>query len=167
MLRRRRSGYCAGRYEEYGQSVRELTAELRAVRDLARVAQGAFEVDELLDRICASVSEAFGFHRAVISRYLPETEEIERVAAYGVPLEAVRGLPLRIEDWPLVRQALERGEAVVAADVRSERAIPLEVAHEFGTGGLVTLPLMRHGRCLGFLKADRGRAPIDNDEAAR
>ncbi|HYX87864.1 MAG TPA: ATP-binding protein [Gaiellaceae bacterium] len=147
--------------------MRELTAELRAVRDLARAAQGAFEVHELLDRICASVSDAFGFDRAVISRYLPETEEIERVAAYGVPLEAVRGLPLRIEDWPLVRQALERGEAVVAADVRSERAIPLEVAHEFGTGGLVTLPLMSQGRCLGFLSADRGGAPLDLDEAAR
>jgi signal transduction histidine kinase len=147
--------------------VRELTAELRAVRDLARAAQGAFEVHELLDRICASVSEAFGFHRAVISRYLPETEEVERVAAYGVPLEAVRGLPRRIEDWPLLSRALERGEAVVAGDVRSRSAIPLEVAAEFGTAGLMTLPLMSQGRCLGFLSADRGGEPLELDEAAR
>jgi signal transduction histidine kinase len=147
--------------------VRELTAELRAVRDLARAAQGAFEVDDLLDRICASVSEAFGFDRAVISRYLPETDEIERVAAYGVPLESVRRLPRRLEDWPLLSEALERGEAVVADDVRSERAIPLDVADEFGTGGLITLPLMSQGRCLGFLSADRGGAPLDFDEAAR
>jgi signal transduction histidine kinase len=147
--------------------VRELTAELRAVRDLARVAQGAFEVDELLDRICASVSEAFGFHRAVISRYLPETDEIERVAAYGVPLEAVRALPRRLQDWPVLRQALEAAEAVVAPDVRSERAIPLEVAEEFGTGALMTLPLVSQGRCLGFLSADRSGRPLDLDEAAR
>src|SRR5919201_6013897 len=114
MLRRRRSGYCAGRYEEYGQRVRELTAELRAVRDLARAAQGAFEVNELLDRICASVSAAFGFDRAVISRYLPETEEVERVAAYGVSLEAVRALSRRVDDWPLMRRALETGETRVS-----------------------------------------------------
>jgi signal transduction histidine kinase len=147
--------------------VRELTAELRAVRDLARAAQGAFEVDELLDRICVSVSEAFGFDRAVISRYLPETDEIERVAAYGFPLEAVRGLPRRLEDWPLHKQALERGEAVVAADVRAERAIPLEVAEAFGTRALMTLPLISQGRCLGFLSADRGGAPLELDESAR
>ena len=65
---------CARRRAQYLQIVRELSAELRAVRDLARAAQGAFEVDELLDGICVSVSEAFGFDRAVISRYLPEFE---------------------------------------------------------------------------------------------
>src|SRR5438034_8927910 len=158
---------CARRRAQYLQIVRELSAELRAVRDLARAAQGAFEVDELLDRICVSVSEAFGFDRAVISRYLPETDEIERVAAHGVSLEAVRGLPRRLADWPLLGQALETGEAVVAADVRSERAIPLEVAGEFGTGALMTLPLVSQGRCLGFLSADRGGAPLGLDESAR
>ncbi len=145
----------------------ELTPELRAVCDLARASQGAFEVHELLDRICASVSEAFGFDRAVISRYLPETDEIERVAAYGVSLEAVRRLPRRLADWPLLRQALETGEAVVAADIRSERTIPLEVVEEFGTGALMTLPLVSEGRCLGFLSADRGGGPLGLDESAR
>jgi signal transduction histidine kinase len=147
--------------------VRELTAELRAIGGLARSAQGAFEVQELLDRICASVSEAFGFDRAAISRYLPDTDEIERVAAYGVPPEAVRRLPRRLDDWPLLRRALETGEAVVSADVRSEGAIPLDVAEEFGTGALMTIPLMSQGRCLGFLSADRGGAPLELDEAAR
>jgi signal transduction histidine kinase len=147
--------------------VRELTAELRAVRDLARAAQGAFEVHELLDRICVSVSEAFGFDRAAISRYLPETEEIERLAAYGVPLETVRALPRRLDDWPLMRRALETGEAVVSDELRGDRAIPHEVAEQFGAGALMTLPLMSQGRCLGFLSADRGGAPLELDEAAR
>jgi signal transduction histidine kinase len=147
--------------------VRELTAELRAVRDLARAAQGAFEVSELLDRICASVAEAFGFDRAAISRYVPETDETERVAAYGVSLEAVRALPRHLDDWPLMRRALETGEAVVSSDMRSERAIPLEVAGQFGARALMTLPLINQGRCLGFLCADRGGAPLELDEAAR
>jgi signal transduction histidine kinase len=158
---------CAGREQGYLQIVRELSAELRAVRDLARAAQGAFEVDELLDRICASVSGAFGFDRAVISRYLSETDEIERVAAYGVSLDTVRALPRRLADWPLLRQAQQTGEAVLATDVRSDCAIPFEVADELGTGALVTLPLMSQGRCLGFLSADRGGAPLGLDEAAR
>ena len=147
--------------------MRELTAELRAVRDLAQAAQGAYEVQDLLDRICASVSEAFAFDRAVISRYDPEAEEVERVASYGIPLRAVRGLSKHLADWPLLRQARDAGGPVLVADARSERAIPAEVAERFGTGAIVTLPLVSQGRCLGFLSADRGGAPFDLDEQSR
>lgn len=136
------------------------------MRDLAYAAQGAYEVQDLLDRICASVSQAFGFDRTVISRYLSEAEEIERVAAYGVPLDAVRDLPRRLADRPLLRQALETGE-VVLADVGRDRSISPPVAQEFGTGALIAMPLVSQGRCLGFLSADRGGEPLDLDEAAR
>jgi signal transduction histidine kinase len=65
-----------------------------------------------------------------------------------------------------MKQALETGEAVVSAGVRRERAIPRDVAAQFGTGALMTLPLISQGRCLGFLSADRGGAPLELDESA-
>src|SRR5947208_1312052 len=68
----------------------ELRPGLAAVRELARSAQGVREAGELLDRICASVAETFGFGRAGISRFRPETDKLELLATHGISAEAVR-----------------------------------------------------------------------------
>jgi signal transduction histidine kinase len=119
--------------------VRELSPELRAFRELARAAQGSYEVRDLLERICASLAETFGFERVEISRYVPEENVSLPVAAYGVPDEALGGVPQALDESPLLRRALERGRAEFAADASA-----------------LAVPLVTGGRCLGFLGADRG-----------
>src|SRR6266516_4661059 len=82
----------------------ELRPGLAAVRDLARSAQGVREAGELLDRICASVAETFGFGRALETRDVVFIEDVS--AEHGLPpgvAEAygVRGvlvLPLLSQD---------------------------------------------------------------------
>jgi len=56
----------------------ELRPGLAAVRDLARSAQGVREAGELLDRICASVAETFGFD----STPAPERQRSQRAEAW-------------------------------------------------------------------------------------
>jgi signal transduction histidine kinase len=119
--------------------VRELSPELRAFRELARAAQGSYEVRDLLERICASLAETFGFERVEISRYVPEENVSLPVAAFGVPDEALGGVPQALDDSPLLRRALEEGRAEFAAD-----------------DSALAVALVTGGRCLGFLGADRG-----------
>jgi signal transduction histidine kinase len=144
--------------------MRELAPELRAVYDLARAAQGAYEVGELLDRICSSVAETFGFERVAISRYHEDTDEIQLLAACGLPVERVRELPRAVSEWPVYRQVLETKDVVFIADVQAEPALPSGVAEEYNAKSIVALPLISEDRCLGFLSADKGGAPFELDE---
>jgi signal transduction histidine kinase len=123
--------------------VRELTPELRAFRELAEAAQGAYEVRDLLERICASLAETFGFDRVEISRYVAEEQVSIPVAAHGVPDEALGGVTQALDDSPLLRRDLEERQAGFAAD-----------------DSAVAVPLVTGGRCLGFLGADRGGRPF-------
>jgi signal transduction histidine kinase len=146
--------------------MRGLRPELRAVYDLALSAQGAHEVGDLLDRICKSVAETFGFERTGISRYAPETDEVELLAARGVPLEAVRQLSPKLSDWPFLRRALETRDLVFVEDVEADPAMPEHVAAEYGVRSVLALPLISADRCLGFLSADQGGKPFTLDETA-
>src|SRR5918911_1073044 len=147
--------------------VRELAPELRAIYDLARSAQGAHEVHDLLQRICTSVADTFGFERTGISRYVPETNEVQLVTAHGLALdERVRDLPSSLDEWPYLRRALETRDLVMIADVRTDAAMPAGVPEEYGVVSVLALPLISKDRCLGFLSADRGGRPFTLDEGS-
>jgi signal transduction histidine kinase len=137
-------------------SVRELTPELRAVVHLAGAAQGAYEVEGLLLRVCRSVAETFGFERVAISEHAEERREVVPLVACGIPPEAVPDEPFDLEEAPVFAEALESSEVVFSADVREGDLLPAELVEAFGITSLVTVPLVTGGRCLGFLSADRG-----------
>jgi signal transduction histidine kinase len=143
--------------------VRELTPELRALHDLARAAaQGRHEVEDLLHEICASVVETFGFQRASVARYDAGTGTVSPVASHGRRLgELPERIPLAAQ--PILRRALESGEAVFVADVREEPALSPELVRRFGIRSLLAVPLVSGGECLGFLAADRGGEAFELD----
>jgi signal transduction histidine kinase len=143
-----------------GPPLDPLGRALRAVHGVARAAQGAYEERDLLRRICVSVAETFGFERTAISRYLPDGERLEAVAAHGVELEELARLPSGMEDWPLLRRAAEGFRAVFVEDARRDAIVPAEFAEGFGLHSALAVPLFSGGRCLGFLGADRGGAPF-------
>jgi len=145
--------------------VRELTPELRAFHEFAAAAQGAYEVHDLLQRICASLAESFGFERVAISRYLPEANLSVPLVAHGVPREALASVPQSLDSKPLLRRALAEGRAVFVSDVREDAAVSPEVVEAFGVRSVLAAPLATAGRCLGFLAADRGGRPFSlNDD---
>ena len=139
---------------------------LRAIDDLARAAQGAYEVAELLERICVSVAVNFGFERTGITRYAPDTGRLEFLAGHGVAVADVRQLPDRLDDWPIFRKALETRDLVYVEDVRAEGALGEGVAHALGIRTALVLPLFSRERCLGFLSADHGGEPFTLDREA-
>jgi signal transduction histidine kinase len=85
------------------------------------------------------MAETFGFERVEISRYVPEENVSLPVAAYGVPDEALGGVPQALDDSPLLRRALGQGRPEYAEN-----------------DSALAVPLVTGGRCLGFLGADRG-----------
>ena len=134
----------------------DLAPELRVLHDLARAeGRGFDDPNELLDGICTSVVENFGFDRASIWRYFPENEVVRPVASYGVPVDQLpESLP--VEGQLLLRRALEAQEAVFVGDVAEDRVISDELVEAFGIRSILAVPLMSEGTCLGFLAADRG-----------
>src|SRR5688572_8351248 len=95
-------------------------AGVRAVNDLARALQDVHDLSDVLERICASVADSFGFERAVIFRYLEENDEIEPMAAHGLPLEELRRLPKEIRDKFFAHRAVERKELVFVEDAAAD-----------------------------------------------
>ncbi|TMM06485.1 MAG: GAF domain-containing protein [Actinobacteria bacterium] len=144
----------------------ELRPGLAAVRDLARSAQGVREAGELLDRICASVAETFGFGRAGISRFRQETQKLELLAAHGISAEEVRQLSSSLDDWQIFKRALETRDLVFIEDVSAEHGLPPGVAEAYGVRGVLVLPLLSQDRCIGFLTADHGGEPFELDSNA-
>jgi two-component system sensor histidine kinase MtrB len=140
--------------------VRGLSPELRAVYDLARAAQGAYEVDDPLDRVCKTVAETFGFDRVSVSEYFAETETLVPRVAHGAPLEELpKGVPLGAV--PIAQRALESGEAVFVSDVREDASVPADIAEPLGIRSILAVPLVSSGRRLGVLGADRGGKPFE------
>ena len=144
----------------------ELRPGLAAVRDLARSAQGVREAGELLDRICASVAETFGFGRAGISRLRPETDKLELLATHGISAQEVRQLSSSLDDWRIFKRALETRDLVFIEDVSAEHGLPPGVAEAYGVRGVLVLPLLSQDRCIGFLTADHGGEPFELDSNA-
>jgi signal transduction histidine kinase len=146
--------------------VRELTPELRALYDLSQAAaQGPAEVDDLLDRICGTVTQTFGFTRATILKLDEATELLTPLAAHGIPLEEVpRGL--RLSDQPLFAAAAAGGEAVFVEDVAKDEAITAELVDEFDLRSALAVPLVSAGRTLGILGADRKGEPFELEAGA-
>jgi signal transduction histidine kinase len=144
----------------------ELRPGLAAVRDLARSAQGVQEAGELLDRICVSVAETFGFGRTGISRFHPESARLELLAAHGISADEVRQLSSSLDDWQIFKRALETRDLVFIEDVSAEHGLPPGVAEAYGARGVLVLPLLSQQRCIGFLTADHGGEPFELDSSA-
>lgn len=146
----------------------ELGPGLAAVRDLARSVQGPGEAGELLERICASVAGTFGFGRTGISRLHPETHQLELLATFGISADEVRQLSSSLDDWRILKRALETRDLVLIEDVSAEKGLPSGVAETYAVRGALALPLMSGDRCIGFLTADHGgeRFALDSNAAA-
>jgi signal transduction histidine kinase len=143
---------------------RGLRPGLAAVHDLARAAQGGGEPGAVLQRICSSVAETFGFERTGISRYQPDVERLELLAAHGIAADDVRQLSSSIDDWPVIKRAAESQDLVFVEDARAEHVLPRGVAEQYGVGGVLVLPLLSQDRCIGFLTADYGGEPFELDD---
>ncbi|MDQ3858869.1 MAG: GAF domain-containing sensor histidine kinase [Actinomycetota bacterium] len=144
--------------------MREPTPELRALSDLARAAaEGPYDVGDLLDRICASIAETFGFGRATVAEYDEDGRTLTPVASRGVALEALpRAIP--IETQPIFERALAEGGAVFVEDVRDDPGLSPELVEALGVRSVLVVPLVSAGRCVGFVCADRGGDVFRLDE---
>jgi signal transduction histidine kinase len=136
---------------------------LAAVAELARSTQGAREAGELLQRICMTVARTFGFERTLLTRVRADGAELDLLAAHGISADEVRQLSASIDDWRVLKRALETQELVFVDDVRAEHAVPERVADEFAVRSALVLPLISQGRVIGFLSADHGGDPFDVD----
>ena len=146
---------------------RRLSTELRIVYDLARaVGSGAYDVGELMDRICLEVRNAFGFERALMVRLDPEHKTVHASVRYG--LEWPGDQWLLLDKFPILTRAIESGSSVFVRDAGKEKAAPATLIERFEVGSIVAVPMIVEGHCLGFIVGDRrkggGKFDLAEDE---
>ncbi|MGH9646684.1 MAG: GAF domain-containing protein, partial [Bryobacteraceae bacterium] len=143
--------------------MRDLRGILEAVRAIARASQRDAAAPVVFAEVCRVVCEGFGFDRSSVARYHEAARELEMVALYG---DDSGGVPARLplEAAPMMAQALESGELLYIADVRSTAAIPADVVESYGVTSIFVVPLISGGECIGFLSADRRGSPFALDE---
>jgi len=136
--------------------MRELTPELRALHDLARAAaQGEYEVEDLLRRICSTIVDIFEFDRASVARYVAESKLLAPLVALNVDEDLLPDF-VPLESQPLFERALAAGEAVFVEDVREDPVLSPDLVEAFGVRSVLAVPLVSGGECIGFISADRG-----------
>lgn len=110
-----------------------MAVELRALTNLARAASaGEADAAALLSRLCASLSEAFGFGAIDAYRYLPDTDQVVLMTGASDTIEP-------LHRHPAFAEALAQGHAVWA-------------------DGTLTVPLVAN-RVIGFLVTECDREP--------
>lgn len=136
--------------------------QLEALHVLARaLAGGEFRARAVLERACTAVAGGFRFERVGIVRYIPETSTLIPFAGHGLTPTELGALPpaLPVAQFSAFHDALATGQAVFVEDASGQEALPEAIAHGFGIGSFVIVPLISDGRCLGFLTCDeRGEA---------
>jgi signal transduction histidine kinase len=142
--------------------------QLEALHSLARaLAGGEFRARSVLERALAAVAGGFGFERAGIVRFVPETSTLVPFAAHGLTSSEAGGLPsaMPIARFGAFKRALASGQAVFVRDPEREADVPARVARSLGMGSFVIVPLVSDGRCLGFLTCDQRGEVFSLDEA--
>ena len=121
------------------------STELRAFHELAcAVGTTAFDGDEILERVRASVQGAFGFEDCFVVRL--DEGNVRAVAGRPTPWASADPRPLT--EYPALERALRSGEAEVS---RPEDGV-LALA-----GDVVSVPIAVDGRCVGFVVASSRR----------
>lgn len=148
---------------------RRLSTELRIVYDLARaVGSGAYDVGELMERICSEVRNAFGFERALMVRLDSERGTVHAFVRHG--LEWPGDQWLLLDKFPILTRAIESGSSVFVRDARKEKAAPTTLIERFEVDSIVAVPMIVEGHCLGFIVGDRrkggGQFDLTEDELA-
>lgn len=138
---------------------------MRVFYELARaVSAGPYDVREILEAISAQIRRAFGFERALLVRYDPETRTLHAFVQQGIHWPG--DMWLMLEKFPFLERALEERRAVCVEDAMAEGAAPRTILERFGATSLVAVPLLIEGRCLGFIVADRAGQRFRLDKRA-
>ena len=127
---------------------------LARAQALARIATGLHVAharpDEAFQRMCAEVRAVLGVS-AVSVTLLGEGRSFERRAQVGLPVEWLERYSLQYLGWP--REALARGERLLANRASIERLAPDNFYRQVGLCAVATLPMHHEGRLIGLLSA--------------
>lgn len=113
----------------------------------------AFRPEEILHTLVRRVGDVLGLHHCACILAAPGATEGRLVALHENP--RVRDLPVDLEAYPEVVEALRTGETAMVSDVAHHPLfLPLQFAGD-GEGGLAgvrsaaAVPLIQHGRTIG------------------
>lgn len=128
---------------------RRRASQLEAINTIAQQMTAVLEVNELLQKVCASVQRAFPISH--VSVLLRDEDDLVLRAHHGSlgPLVAEGGhLPVGTESWG---RALVLGKTVVESDLRSA---PDHIRFRNQANSRMCIPLVSFGHTLGVLVLD-------------
>lgn len=120
-------------------------------------------------RIAELAHSSFGYRLFTAMRYLPATDEVERVYTSDAASYPAGGRKVK-RDTTWSRQVLDAGEPYFASDEAGIRAAfdDAEKILALGLGAVINVPVRHDGRVVGtlnFLREAGGYAPADVPKA--
>jgi GAF domain-containing protein len=139
-----------------------------AVDDLARAQEViAREADPQAGfrAVDALVQKVFGHKLLTVLRLIEETVEVERLYSSNRAAYPLGGRKQK-QGTPWGERVLDRGEVYIARDREDIRAtfFDHELIFSLGVSGMMNVPIMFAGRCLGTLNISHDAGHFTNDD---
>ena len=122
--------------------------------DIARFAGSSLDLEEVLDRIVERAAALTGADRASILLLDRSGRRLVPSALWGMDPAFTadwKTRPIRLEDEPLSREALQTGEPVTVTDAPTDPRTDKRSVAFFGDRSILVAPLTRRDRLLGTL----------------
>ena len=151
------------------RQVRQLTTVHQASAAIASA--NMFDMDQLLETVLQLLVENLGFSRMAVMLHHPEKNcaSFARIIGASPKLaEAAYRLELPIVDGGIAADLLIHRKPLLIHDIETipQRIFPplFELLRQSGVRSFVAVPLQSHAKILGFLSADRGSGPCNDED---
>ena len=123
-----------------------------ALHQAALTITSSLELDQVLQSVVMSITEAMQVKGCVLRLLDPRTGRLQLSAAYGLSGNYFAKGPVEVERSPLDSEAL-RGRPVIIPDVSKDNRFQYqEAARREGIVSVLCVPLEVHGRSIGVLR---------------
>lgn len=123
-----------------------------ALHQVALTITSSLELDQVLQSVVMSITEAMQVKGCVLRLLDPRTGRLRLSAGYGLSGSYLAKGPVEVEHSPLDSEAL-RGRPVIIPDVSKDSRFQYqEAARREGIVSILCVPLEVHGRSIGVLR---------------
>ncbi len=131
-----------------------------ALYQVALTISSSLELDDVLQRVARSITEAMQVKACVLRLLDPRTGHLQLSAGYGLSRSYLAKGPVEVEHSPIDSEALS-GTPVIIPDVRVDSRFQYQdAARQEGIVSVLCVPLEVHGKAIGVLRVYAGEQRV-------
>lgn len=139
-----------------GSMVRTHKDYYTALYQAALTISSSLELDEVLQSVAKSITEAMMVKACVLRLLDTRTNQLQLSACYGLSGSYLAKGPVEVENSPIDGEALRGGTVIIPDVCKDERFQYPEAARREGLVSVLCVPLEVHGEAIGVLRVYTG-----------